>query len=87
MANGLVFLIEMGPFQALQLGSEDGIDFPPSSSNKDNGFIARGIRILKNLMNVLHPKLILAFENTTASLTVEGCRSAKLPKLVVYLQT
>lgn len=50
MANGLVFLIEMGPFSSTQFGSEEGIDGDPFSDNKSNGHIVRVIRMLKNLI-------------------------------------
>lgn len=55
MANGLVFLLELGPKNVKQLGGEVGIDLSPFSNRADNGFVARGIRMLKGLMKVLHP--------------------------------
>jgi hypothetical protein len=57
MANGLVFLFELGPPKSTQLGSEEGIELSPTSDSYKNGLIARGVRMLKGLMNVIHPTL------------------------------
>jgi hypothetical protein len=58
MANGLVFLFELGPKGAIQFGSEEGVFLAPNSSNHKNGFVSRAIRMLISLMDVLRPKLV-----------------------------
>lgn len=85
MANGLVFLIEMGPFQTDYYGNIEGVDEDPKSQSENNGYIARGIRILRKAMNVIRPQILIQkVSNETISISVSGCNQAEITAFQIY---
>jgi len=47
MTNGLVFLIELGPHQVDLLGSSEATELPEGEESATDGYVARGIRMLR----------------------------------------
>lgn len=75
MTNGLVFLIELGPFSIKQLGSEESLE----EGTEIDGYVSRGIRIIKRLMNIISPEIKVTRNGVgKLAVTTKGCRSAIL---------
>ena len=72
MANGLVFLIEMAPHNSRLLGSEAAVN-SEGEKRKDDGFVSRGIRMVKEALRTVSPTLEVQWGKDHANVTVRGC--------------
>lgn len=42
--------------------------------------------MLKGALNVIHPKLNVRFHNNTASVMVEGCKTAEISNFTIFVR-
>ena len=55
MSNALVFIIELGPQNTLWLGSDEAVLLGVGEKNKQDGYVSRGIRVVRAALDVVSP--------------------------------
>lgn len=81
MASELVFLIEMGPQQSKLFGSEEALAQSVGEEREDDGYVTRGIRMVREALLVISPVLEFKWRATEVEVVVRGCASANLTSL------
>ena len=84
MRERLLFLIEMGPQNSVLLGSQDAVSLEIGQESKKDGYVSRGIRMVRAALETVSPSLKVELKGTYAEITVKGCPEAIINSLRAY---